>query len=201
VRIVRVNREIALSVKDDVVVDNDFGLRNHGRRTIACEEVWSATLSNRVADTLLRAWEGTQWSAHAVEALTLAARGPVLGQHFVVASTVARVADATALALGVLAHHAFAQLGTSARDAPTRQSVEIAPGIVGDRVVGARPNGRVASISGALVAVIAVLGGLAFGHGAVTAAVLRVRTAEQVFKADDGALILFVGCEVARRHA
>jgi hypothetical protein len=59
----------------------------------------------------------------------------------------------------------------------------------------------VAAVLGALVFVIAVHGGLAFGQGAVTAAALRARTAEQVFKADDGALILFVGCEVARRHA
>ena len=63
------------------------------------------------------------------------------------------------------------------------------------------PLAGVAAISGALVAVIAVLGCLAVGHGAVTAAVLRVGTAEQVFEADDGALILFVGCEVAGRHA
>jgi hypothetical protein len=59
----------------------------------------------------------------------------------------------------------------------------------------------VAAILGALIFVVAVHGALAFGHGAVTAAVLRARTAKQVFKADDGALILFVGCEVARRHA
>jgi hypothetical protein len=65
----------------------------------------------------------------------------------------------------------------------------------------ARSVHGVAAVLGACVVVVAVLGALAFGHGAVVAAVLRARTAEQVFKADDGAWILFVGCEVARRHA
>jgi hypothetical protein len=38
-------------------------------------------------------------------------------------------------------------------------------------------------------------------HPAAIVAVLRVRTAEQVFEAVDGALIRFIGAEVARRHA
>jgi hypothetical protein len=170
---------------------------------MACEEVWPATFSDRVADTLLRAWEGTQWTAHTADALTLAARGSVLGHHFVVAYAVARVTDTSAPTLGVLARHTFAQHGVCAHAslAETGQSVEIAWGIVGDQTVGAGSVGRVAAVSGTLVAVIAVLGDLAFGNAAVTAAVFRARTAEQVLEVDDGALILFVGCEVARRHA
>jgi len=82
-------------------------------------------------------------------------------------------------------------------------------GVFGARVAVVTHGGRevagtiriVAAVLCALVVVVAVLGAVALRHSAVSAAVLRARTAEQVFKALDGAWILFVGCEVARRHA
>jgi hypothetical protein len=117
----------------------------------------------------------------------------------------------------------FAQLGifTSARDAQTRQSVEIALGIVGDRVVDTGPvatqvlgalvivvtqrrevaGPTATEVLGALVVVVALLVGLTFRDVAVIPAVFLAGTAKQVFQSCDGALILFVGCEVARRHA
>jgi hypothetical protein len=53
----------------------------------------------------------------------------------------------------------------------------------------------------AFVAGVAVFVGLAFGHVAVIPAVFLAGTAKQVFQSCDGALVLFVGCEVTRRYA
>jgi hypothetical protein len=54
---IAIDREVSLAIENDVVVDHDFCLSHHRRRTVAIKRMRTATKSDGVADTLLGAWK------------------------------------------------------------------------------------------------------------------------------------------------
>ena len=55
--VVAIDRQVALAIKDDVVVDDDFSFCHDRGRSATVEGMWTTTLRDGIANALLRTWE------------------------------------------------------------------------------------------------------------------------------------------------
>ena len=124
--IVAIDREIALTIEDDVVVDDDLGFHDHRCRAVTRKGIWTPARGDGVANPLLRARENGA-GERALAILTCASAAlRAFGYGFVAAQSVRGVARVIRAIFAVVAIGIrLAALLTIFSDTDARQAVKV----------------------------------------------------------------------------